>query len=370
MDADTTYDEDAGVKVFHSFSRIHGDLERDYNAFKIDATFFSQGPGNYRDVAQNRRTDVTFFPRMGSFDVQMFLSYIQSDGYEPLTVEAVVFRFEKPEDALKISTKLTADTKSAEALGNVLGGGPFRPGQVFQLCEQLNIQRNLKYSDAEFINMIIEGTEDRAMAVFGTGYWADHWDYYMDLIEAYLEIFPDKEEQLMYDTPLRYFFSTATVKPRSQKYVLDLTVDGKSHHVLQLDSTVFDMEKAAEQQAFFDQNTGLMSIEANWQRTNAGEPFMSSGIAKLLHLGAIKYAMRDAWGMGTFALVATVSFFRIIIYLCLSFYCSYFLMLYRSRKFKDEKLLLCVQSSRVFSPFLPLPISQEYEGDKPGTSTF
>jgi hypothetical protein len=42
VDADTTYDEDATVKVYHSFSRIHGDLERDYNAFMIDPTYFSQ----------------------------------------------------------------------------------------------------------------------------------------------------------------------------------------------------------------------------------------------------------------------------------------------------------------------------------------
>ena len=102
----------------------------------------------------------------------------------------------------------------------------------------------------------------------------------------------------MYDKPLRYFFSTATVKPRSEKYVLDLTEDGKSHHVLQLDATYWDEDKAAEQQAFLDQNTGLIGIEANWQRTNDGQAFMSSAIAKLFGLGAIKYAMRDAWGMG------------------------------------------------------------------------
>jgi hypothetical protein len=118
------------------------------------------------------------------------------------------------------------------------------------------------------------------------------------LIEAYLAVFPDMEEKIMYDKPLRYFFSTATVKPRSQKYVLDLTVDGKGYHVLQLDSTYFDQEKAAEQSAFFDQNTGLLGIDANWQRTASGEAFSSSAIAKLFHLGAIKFAMRDAWGMG------------------------------------------------------------------------
>lgn len=189
VDDTTTYDEDPTVKVFHSFSRIHGDLERDYNAFKIDPTYFSQGPGNYRDVAQNRRNDVTFFPRMGSFNIQMFLSFIQADGYEPLTVEAVVYRFTDPDVAMDIAKELTADAKSALILGNVLNGGPFRPGQIFQLCDQLNILRNLKYSDAQFINMILEQAEDHAMAVFGTGYWADHWDYYMDLIEVCIRFF-------------------------------------------------------------------------------------------------------------------------------------------------------------------------------------
>jgi hypothetical protein len=177
VDADTTYDEDSSVKIFHSFSRIHGDLERDYNAFMIDATYFSQGPGNYRDVAQNRRNDVTFVPRMGSFNIQMFLSFIQADGYEPLTVEAVVYRFDDPQIAIDVAQAVTADAKSAEVLGNVLNGGPFRPGQIFSLCELLNI--SLSKTNEEVINLIVEKAEDRAMAVYGQGYWADHWDYYM-----------------------------------------------------------------------------------------------------------------------------------------------------------------------------------------------
>ena len=298
VDSDATYDEDSSVKVFHSFSRIHGDLERDYNAFKIEPTYFSQGPGNYRDVAQNRRNDVTFFPRMGSFNIQMFLSFIQADGYEPLTVEAVAYRFEDPQVAINVAKKVTADAKSADVLAKVLNGGPFRPGQIFSLCDQLDIKRDISYSDIEFINMIVEQTEDHAMAVYGQGYWGDHWDYYIDLIEAYLAIFPDGEEALMYDKPLRYFFSTATVKPRSEKYVLTLTYDGKSHHVQQLDATYFDEHKVNEQEAFRNQNTGLISIEANWQRTNEGAAFKSNAITKLFLLGAMKYSMRDAYGMG------------------------------------------------------------------------
>jgi hypothetical protein len=271
-------------------------LERDYNAFSIESTFFSQGPGNFRDIAQNRRNDVTFSPRMGSFDIQMFLSYIQADGYEPLTVEAVVYRYENNDLAEEVAKNVTNDAKSAESLGNVLKGGAFRPGQLFTLVEQLKI--NLSVTNEVFINSVLSGAQDRASAVYGQGYWADHWDYYIDMIEAYLDIYPDGEEELMYDKELRYFFSTATVRPRSEKYVLELTYDGKSHHVLQLDSTYFDTVKVEEQEAFRDQNTGLLGIEANWQRTRDGDPFMSSPIAKLFLLGSLKFAMRDPWGMG------------------------------------------------------------------------
>jgi hypothetical protein len=233
---------------------------------------------------------------MASFNVKMFLSYIQADGYEPLTVESVSYIFPDPEVAMKVAKQVTTDANSAQLLGKVLKGGIFRPGQIFKLCEQLKINRTM--DNADFINPILAVAEDRAVAVFGGGYWGDHWDYYIDLIESYLDIFPDQEEALMYDNELRYFFSTATVLPRSRKYVLDYTFDGKSKHVLQLDSTVYDLDKFAEQEAFRDQSTGLLGIEANWYRSESGHTFMSTPIAKLFLLAAIKFAMRDAWGMG------------------------------------------------------------------------
>ena len=115
VEGDLNYDEDPKIKVYHAFSRIHGDLERDYNAFLIDPTYYSQGPGNYRDVAQNRRNDVSFTPRMGSFDIQMFLSYIQADGYEPLTVEAVTYNMDDVTLVKSLTDKMCADAKSAES---------------------------------------------------------------------------------------------------------------------------------------------------------------------------------------------------------------------------------------------------------------
>lgn len=165
----SNYDEDERVKVFHVFSRIHGDLERDYNAFFIDDTYFSQGHGNFRDVAQNRRDDVTFTPRIGSFDVQMFLSFIQADGYEPLTVEAVIYYIKDASVGAQIASESTSDPKSAEVLTNILNGGPFRPGQLLKLIDDLGVIISLPKED--FINRILAGSQDLAMATFGQGYW-------------------------------------------------------------------------------------------------------------------------------------------------------------------------------------------------------
>ena len=318
-------DEDESLKVYHVFSRIHGDLERDYNDFNIDPTYFSQGPGNYRDVAQNRRNDVVFTPRMGSFVIRQFLSFIQADGYEPLTVEAVAYLVEDHAQAARVAATIAADYNSSAVIGNILGGGIFRPGQLFALFEQIGVK--LAVPKMQAIDEILAISTETPMATFGQGYWAvsfgvvffslpsrdsflflmiyvsllviqDHWEYYLDLIEAYTSIYPDGEEALMYDKPLKYFFSTATVKPRSEKYVVDYTFDGKSKHILQLDAASFDTAKVAEQEAFRNGTTGLIANDANWQRTKLGVAFKSSAIAKLFLLGAIKFATRDAYGMG------------------------------------------------------------------------
>jgi len=69
---------DTNPKIYHTFSRIHGDLERDYNNFELEQSVFSQGPGNFRDVNQNRRCDVLQMPSVYDFNVRQFLTYVQA----------------------------------------------------------------------------------------------------------------------------------------------------------------------------------------------------------------------------------------------------------------------------------------------------
>lgn len=73
--------------VLHLYSRKHGDLERDYNYFSLTPEPYSQGNGNFRDIWQNRRCDVSFAPFVGEENVTAFYSLIQPDGYNPLIIK-------------------------------------------------------------------------------------------------------------------------------------------------------------------------------------------------------------------------------------------------------------------------------------------
>jgi hypothetical protein len=231
----------------------------------------------------------------------MFLSFIQPDGYEPLSVESVAFSIKDQSICDKIATAAVghADGHRAqrEALSGVLCSGPFRPGQLFLLMEEQDIY--LMVSQEEFIDQIAAAATSTPMAVYQSGFWADHWTYYMELIESYLSIYPDGEERLMYDQELPYFFSPAFCQPRSKKYVLSVNFEGTGNHVQQLDATILDDEMLNVSSRYIDNATNWYMIEANWTHNEAtGAIFKSTPIAKLFLLATVKYATRDAFGMG------------------------------------------------------------------------
>lgn len=97
-----------------------------------------------------------FQPRIGSFNVRAFISYIQADGYNPLTVEAPSFTMENIETCRWIATIAVGEADGhraqREMLTGILNAGPFRPGQLFQLMEELNI--SLMISRQDFIDLV------------------------------------------------------------------------------------------------------------------------------------------------------------------------------------------------------------------------
>jgi len=209
---------DAGGKkiVYHVYSRKHGDLERDYNFFRLEPTFFSQGNGNFRDVNQNRRNDVWFNPGVGADNVKYFFNLIQTDGYNPLHCEGVQFR-------------AVGMAEADAALGECIDGavpGELRaalehgltPGEAFRICAQHGVR--LRVDRRQFLERLLGVSEKVETASFGEGYWTDHWFYCFDLMESFLAIYPDRlREVLLDDTSFTYWDTDFYVKGRAEKYV-------------------------------------------------------------------------------------------------------------------------------------------------------
>ena len=247
---------DLAGHTYYVYSRKHGDLERDYNYFSMSPEFYSQGNGNFRDVNQNRRCDTFFSPIVKASNIKMFYSLIQLDGYNPLKIEQI-----------KYKSKATAAVGLNDA---------FTPGE---LCNAIMDKASGKFSKDEeaLFNEIMADATETVNGDFGEGYWSDHWTYNLDLIEDYLEVYPDNLEELLYDTYVKSFDAKRRLLPRTKRYAK--TENGiRQYHYL------IERENTDEAPSF--------AVDAN------GNELTMSLMSKLLMMSAIKLATLDAYGMG------------------------------------------------------------------------
>lgn len=207
-----------GKHTLYVYSRKHGDLEREYNFFQVDATNYSQGNANFRDVNQNRRNDVYFFPFIEDTGLTTFFQLIQLDGFNPLVLNGSVF---KPQDADACSKVLSKylSAEEAKAVSAMIVNG-FTPGRLLLQIEQNGILLSSdKYDD--FINELLFYCEKEEQAVFQEGYWVDHWTYNNDLLEQFMQVYPDKAAYTVFEQKNYTFYDNdAIVMPRHKKYML------------------------------------------------------------------------------------------------------------------------------------------------------
>lgn len=270
--------------VFYVYSRKHGDLEREYNFFQIDATNFSQGNSNFRDVNQNRRNDVSFFPFTDDTNIKIFFNLLQLDGFNPLLLKGSRFKIEDIKALDKIIQKYvhTGDNRTVREFLTM----PFTPGGLLGFIEMKEICLTEGTLD-EFLNDILFISSKEDMAEHQEGYWVDHWTYNSDLIEQYLSVFPDKIIDLLFDkSEFTYFDSAEFVAPREKKYVL--TDNG----VRQLNSIV----KISEKEKMIKERTA----DASKVRTDLGkgEVYRCTLMSKIICLIVNKIASLDPEGVG------------------------------------------------------------------------
>ena len=269
-------------KIIHLFSRKHGDPERDYNFFTTAGTFYSQGNGNFRDVCQNRRHDVTQNPKVGDFNVWSFLSLIQMDGYNPLEIRPSSFIIPADQQAAAEDLLNTHLQNLDEGLRALLAS-PFTPGQLcsYILDHRLPIKGSLK----ALVHGLLALSVQRIEAGFGEGYWSDHFDYCLDLIEDYLSIYPDQEEDLFFGRDdYRFYDSPAYIRPRADTQVI--TPKGVRHY----GALAHDQQK--------EKAPGFTPNGTNWLRDAQGKTVTTTLFGKLLALAVNKVALLDPSGLG------------------------------------------------------------------------
>ncbi len=270
-----------GPRVFHTFTRKHGDTERDYNFFELAPTYWSQGNGNFRDVNQNRRSENFIFPGVDASNIETFFNLIQLDGNNPLVIQAE--RFLVPPDQLPLLWQSWPVGETAE--WQTFLAQPFNPGQ---LMEALIKAYGTPHMARPWFDLIIGRADKIQDAAHGEGYWVDHWIYNLDLIDSYAALYPDRMRALLLErTDFSYFDNDHIVQPRDKKYVL--RADGT---VRQLHAVVQDAAKA--------RLIASRSGQPNLMRTQrgTGAVYRTTLLSKTLNLLAVKASLLDPFGVG------------------------------------------------------------------------
>jgi len=217
--------------LLHLYSRRHGDAERDYNFFDLPACPLSSGVGNYRDICQNRRSDIWFYPEVWDREIRMFTSLLQADGYNPLGIKGYRWLLEEDTDPIQLCPAKDVDAKAAF---QKLVTNPFLPGEVLSWSDHyaVDIPDRMKWLDKLLNNcettLVASGHEG--------GYWIDHWTYILDLLEAFNAVYPDKMLKVLTEqADIEWFFENANVVDRTKKYLR------RKNGPLQLD-TIIDTE--------------------------------------------------------------------------------------------------------------------------------
>ncbi|MDF2152288.1 hypothetical protein [Vibrio sp. CAU 1672] len=268
--------------VYHIFSRKHGDLERDYNFFNVAPEYFSQGNGNFRDVCQNRRVDSLFNPKIGDFNVLLFASLIQLDGYNPLGVNGSTFEINSDTN---LETLVRDNFNNKHELMEKVLSSKFTPGIIINTMANEGITS--EKDDMALLADILKHANQNIEASFGEGFWVDHWTYILDLVESYLAVNPDTKKELLFDNyDYKYYSSPVTVLPRDEKTVI--TKDGKIRRY----GSLLHNDDEKVKMLNMDEKGSNWAVDAN------GHIIKTNLFTKLFTLAFNKFATLDPEGIG------------------------------------------------------------------------
>ncbi|MFA5272437.1 MAG: hypothetical protein WC412_08915, partial [Candidatus Omnitrophota bacterium] len=263
--------------VYYIYSRKHGDLERDYNKFKLLPSYFSEGEANYRDINQNRRVDLFFNPHIGKNNIIYFLNLLKIDGYNPLIVKGEKLFFSRKE---AISILKQFGIANEERVISLMVCG-FHLGDFFKLFKE----KGISIEKRQLLASVIVGKASReTLASHGEGYWIDHWRYNLDLIENFISIYPDKIKDLFLSKDYCFWDDEFRVKERYARLHLKDKKVYQWHCVEEVPSKKDEINKRGR--------------SANFLRDKKGNIYRTNLFEKILTLILNKAASLDPEGIG------------------------------------------------------------------------
>ena len=255
---------------YYVYGRKHGDMERDYNNFQISNSYYSCGEGHFRDVNQNRRSDIFLYPFVKDFNIKLFFNLIQIDGHNPLNVKPTTFII-KDKNLLTIN-----DSKLKKIVTK-----HYSPSELYTYLKE-------NYPDYQsMFNYLIEHSKQNIEASFEEGYWIDHWTYNIDLLLNYISLYPDKLEELFFSNDYQYFYSPIFIEPRSEKYCL------LNNGIIRQYGAI-NKEKAREK----CKKNNIDLTKTAWLKDCDGNIIKTSLLSKIFNLILIKFSTLDSNQMG------------------------------------------------------------------------
>lgn len=276
-----------GKHIFYLYSRLHGDLEKDYNFFELENTYYSQGNGNFRDVNQNRRNDTLFYPYIGDNNIITFFNYLKLDGFNPFRLKGSRFYIENDNlHLLKETLKAYMSDKCVQELAD-FARKHFTPGELLEYTEKIGVVFMDNNNKEECVNSVLALCTKEETADFVQGYWIDHWTYNLDLLKQFEAVYPEQLLEVLFNKKVfTYWDEEVFVQPREKKYVL--TNDG--------------IRQAGALQKSEDKIKQIKSRShlKNAVRTEngAGDIYYCSLMSKIICLLTNKIASLDPFGTG------------------------------------------------------------------------
>ena len=132
---------------------------------------------------QNRRNDVLIHPAVGDFNIRMFLSFVQADGYNPLQVATTNFMVSEDKVASLVAQLGIAEDYTTSQSGSITVSTmaenlmkmltkPFRIGQLLKDMKTAGISFKIDRND--FVKKVIQVADQASAAAFmQNGYWCD-----------------------------------------------------------------------------------------------------------------------------------------------------------------------------------------------------